>query len=46
MQRVCGVTHADVDFSGDAQLGQSRVAVTDLAGEPLVPELDALFFDA
>ena len=46
VQRVCGVTHTDVGFSGDARLGQSRVAVTDLAGEPLVPEPDALFFDA
>ena len=46
VQRVCGVTHADVGFSGDARLGQLRVAVTDLAGEPLVPEPDALFFDA
>ena len=45
VQRVCGVTHADGGFSGDARLGQSRVAVTDLAGEPLESEPDALFYD-
>ena len=39
MQRVCGVTHADGEISGDARLGQS-LEVT------IQPEIDALFFDA
>ena len=39
VQRVCGVTHADGEISGDARLGQS-LEVT------IQPEIDALFFDA
>ena len=39
VQRVCGVTHANGEISGDAQLGQSLELTID-------PETDALFYDA